>query len=44
MKGEREEIFHLERGTKQGEPLSTLLFNSLPQYLMKPIAETVEEC
>ena len=29
--------FHLERGTKQGDPLSTLLFKSLLQYLMRPL-------
>ena len=28
---------HLERGTKQGYPLSTLLSNSLLQYIMKPL-------
>ena len=29
--------FHLERGTKQGDPLSTLLFYSLLQYITKPL-------
>ena len=27
--------FHLERRSKQGDPLSTLLFNSLLQYILK---------
>ena len=31
--------FHLEWGTKQGDPLSTLLFNPLQQYNMKPLTE-----
>ena len=29
----------LEREIKQGDPLSTLLFNSLLQYIMKPLTE-----
>ena len=30
--------FHLERGTKQGNPLSTLWSNSLVQHILKPLA------
>ena len=30
---------HFARGNKQGELTSTLLFNSLPQYIMKPVSE-----
>ena len=30
---------HLERGTKHGDPLSTLSFNSLLQCIMKPLTE-----
>ena len=29
--------FHLLRGTKQGDPLSSLLFNSLLEYIMRPL-------
>ena len=32
---DRSKQFHLKRGTKQGDPLSTLLSNSLSQYIMK---------
>ena len=35
--------FHLKQGTKQGDPPSTLLFNALPQYIMKPRTENVEQ-
>ena len=35
--------FHFERGTKQGDPLSTLLY-SLLQYIMKPTAEKCKRC
>ena len=31
--------FHLERGTKQGDPLSTLLCNPLLHFIMKPRTE-----
>ena len=36
--------FHLERGTKQGDTRSTLLLNSLLQYIMKPIEEMWKRC
>ena len=34
----------VNRSSKQGEPLSTLLFNSLAQNILKPIAETWKSC
>ena len=36
----RSKHVHVDRGTKQGDPLSKLLFNSLPQNTMKPQTET----
>ena len=36
--------FHLERGTIQGDPLSTLLFNSLLQNIMKPLTGKWKRC
>ena len=40
----KSKYFHLERGTKQGDLLSTLLFHSLPQHIMKSTAETWTRC
>ena len=39
----RSKHFHLKRGTKQGDPLSTLLLNPLLQHLMKSTARKVEQ-
>ena len=35
-------IFRIERGTKQGDPLSSLLFNALLEHIMRPIKSTWE--
>ena len=34
--------FHIKQGTKQGDPLSTLLFNSSLQPIMKPLKNCTE--
>ena len=34
---------HFSRRTKQGDPLSTLLFNPLPQYIIQTTSEKVEQ-
>ena len=31
--------FNIERGTKQGDPLSSMLFNALLEHIMRPIKE-----
>ena len=36
--------FHLERGTMQGDPLSTLVLKSLLQHITKPVAGKWKRC
>ena len=33
-------LFSITRGTKQGDPLSSLIFNSVLEFAMKPAKET----
>ena len=35
--------FHIERGTKQGDPLSSLLFNALLEHIMRPLKSQWEQ-
>ena len=42
--GVRSKHFNFERGTKQGDSLSTLSFNSLQQFIMKPLTGKWKRC
>ena len=35
-------LFNIERGVKQGDPLSSLLFNSVSEHVMRPLKERWE--